>query len=232
MRKAAKRRLDAAEHDGHVLVRATDEVAIDHVRVVGAQAHLAAGGVEVLGAPVLGNGVVVDHRVHVAAAYEKRQARLAQDGDARRVAPVWLRDDAHLVAVGLEHARDDGAGKGGVVDVGVAAHVHEVALVPAARGHVLARDGEKRRAVRAAVCRAVLAAVIWAAVPRAVRAAVCRVPLAAVRRERPLAAALVVRLRAVVPVLTRPALLLVHVPSSLCRNSTSVVEGQLKRPRT
>ena len=136
--EAAQRCLDAAQHDGHVLVRAADEVAVDHVRVVGAQAHLAAGGVEVLGAAVLCHGVVVDHRVHVATAYEKRQARLAQDGDACGVAPVGLRDDAHLVAVRLQHARDDGAGKRGVVNVGVTAHKDEVALVPAARLHVLA----------------------------------------------------------------------------------------------
>ena len=150
--EAAQRRLDAAKHDGHVLVRAANEVAVDHVRVVGAQAHLATGGVEVLGATVLCHGVVVDPRVHVATAHEKRQAWLAQDGDACGVAPVGLRDDAHLVAVRLQHARDDGAGKRGVVNVGVAAHKDEVALVPAARLHVLARDGEKGQAVRAAVC--------------------------------------------------------------------------------
>ena len=46
--EAAQARLDAAEDDGRVLVGATDEVAIDHAGMVGAQAHLAAGGVEVL----------------------------------------------------------------------------------------------------------------------------------------------------------------------------------------
>ncbi len=177
MCKSSQRCLDAAQHDGHVLVRAADQVAVDHVRMVGAQAHLAAGGVEVFGAAVLGHGVVVDHRVHVAAAYEKRQAWLAQDGDACRVAPVGLRDDAHLVAVRLQHARDDGAGKRRVVNVGVAAHKDEVALVPAARRHVLARDREKGRAVRAVVClrRDGLAAVGAVGVVRAVRAAVAAV---------------------------------------------------------
>ena len=212
--EAAQRRLDAAKHDGHVLVRAADEVAVDHVRVVGAQSHLAAGGVEVLGATVLRHGVVVDHRVHVAAAHEKRQARLAQDGDACGVAPVGLRDDAHLVAVRLQHARDDGAGKRGVVNVGVAAHKDKVALVPAARLHVLARDGEKGRAVWAMVRRDVLAAVGAMAAVRAgaVAAVVAVCSVAAVAP------------RSIVPALLRFARLLVHASPFLRLFATSVVE--------
>ena len=139
----AKRRLDAAQDDGRVLEAAADEVAVDHGGVVRAQAHLAAGGVEVLAAALLGHGVVVDHGVHVAGAHEEGQARLAQGGDACGVVPVWLGDDAHLVALGLEQARDDGDAKGGVVDVGVPADVDEVALFPAALEHLCAGSGKK-----------------------------------------------------------------------------------------
>ena len=228
------------QHDGHVLARAADEVAVDHVRVVGAQAHLAAGGVEVLGATVLCHGVVIDHRVHVAAAHEKRQARLAQDGDACGVAPVGLRDDAHLVAVRLQHARDDGAGKRGVVNVGVAAHKDEVALVPAARLHVLARDGEKGRAVRAAVRlrRDGLAAVGAVGAVRAGAAASAAGALRPVGALRAVgtvggaAAALRPAPRAVLVISTLPcpARLLVHASSFLCVSATSVVERPAQAP--
>ena len=153
--KAPERCLDATQYDGHVAVHAPDEVGVHHGRVVRAQAHLAAGGVEVRGAAPLCHGVVVDHGVHVAGGHQKRQARLAQDLHACGVAPVRLADHAHPVAVRLQRARDDGHAKRRVVHVGVAAHVHEVALVPAALGHVLLVDGKKAHAsllLRAGAC--------------------------------------------------------------------------------
>ena len=137
VREPAQRRLDAAQDDRGVLECAPDEVAVDDARVVGAQPHLAAGRVRIGLAAVLGDGVVVDHRVHVARGHEKAELRFAEHGDAARVAPVGLRDHAHLEAMRLEEARDDRHAKRGVVDVRVAAHVHEVDAVPAARFHLL-----------------------------------------------------------------------------------------------
>ena len=144
--KAAQARLDAAQHDGGVLVRAADEVGVDHAGVVGARPHDAPGGVEVLAAAALGYGVMVDHGVHVAGGDQEGQAGLAQDGNALGVVPVRLANHAHLEAVGLQGARDDGHAKAGVVHVGVSADVDEVALLPAAGLHVGAADGEKRLA--------------------------------------------------------------------------------------
>ena len=100
-------------------------------------------------AAVLGHRIVVDHGVHVAGADEKAQARLAEHGDAGGVGPVGLADDAYLVAVRVEDAADDGHAKAGMVHVGVAADVDKVALVPAARIHVGAADGEELIAARA-----------------------------------------------------------------------------------
>lgn len=48
----------------------------------------------------------------------------------------------------IEYAADDGHTKAGVVHVGVAADVDKVALVPAARIHIGATDGEKLVAAR------------------------------------------------------------------------------------
>ena len=149
MGQTAQARLDAADDDGDVLKRLADEVAVDRDGTIGTAPLLATRGIGVGVAAVLGHRIVVDHGVHVAGADEKAQARLAEHGDAGGVGPVGLADDAHFVAVRVEHAADDGHTKAGVVHVGVAADVGKVALVPAARIHVGAADGEELIAARA-----------------------------------------------------------------------------------
>ena len=146
--QAAQACLDAADDDGSVLERLADEVAVDRDGTIGAVPLLATGGIGVGMAAVLGHRIVVDHGVHVAGADEKAQARLAEHGDAGGVGPVGLADDTHLVTVRVEHAADDGHAKAGMVHVGVAANVDKVALVPAARIHVGAADGEELVAAR------------------------------------------------------------------------------------
>ena len=54
--------------------------------------------------------------------------------------------DAHFLRI--EHAADDGHAKAGVIHIGVAADIDEVALVPATRIHVGAADGEELVAAR------------------------------------------------------------------------------------
>ena len=149
MSQAAQACLDAADDDGSVLERLTDEVAVDRDGTIGAVPLLATGGIGVGMATVLGHRIVVDHGVHVAGADQKAQARLTEHRDAGGVGPVGLADDAHFVAVRVEDAADDGHTKAGVVHVGVAADVDKVALVPAARIHVGAADGEELIAARA-----------------------------------------------------------------------------------
>ena len=146
--QAAQARLDATDNDGDILKRLADKVAVDRDGSVGAVTLLAAGGIGVGVAAVLGHRIVVDHRVHVTGADEKAQARLAEHADAGGVGPVGLADDAHFVAVCVEYAADDGHAKAGVVHVGVAADVDKVALVPAARVHIGAADGEELVAAR------------------------------------------------------------------------------------
>lgn len=68
-------------------------------------------------AAVLGHRIVVNHGVHVAGADEKAQAWLAEHGDAGGIGPVGLTDDAHLVAVCVEYAADDGHAKARMVHV-------------------------------------------------------------------------------------------------------------------
>ena len=123
-----------------MLVRAPDEVAVDHICMVRTLAHDASRGVEVLGPVMLGDGVVEDHRVHVAAADEETELRLSQDRDRGRVVPVRLGDDADAVTMFLENAGDDGRGERWMVYIGIADNKDEVALVPATRFHVCLRD--------------------------------------------------------------------------------------------
>lgn len=148
MGQTAQARLDAADDDGGILKRLADEVTVDRDGTIGAVPLLATRGIGVGVAAVLGHRIVVDHGVHVAGADEKAQARLAEHRDAGGVGPVGLADNAHLVTVCIKDAADDGHAKAGMVHVGVAADVDEVALVPAARVHVGAADGEELIATR------------------------------------------------------------------------------------
>ena len=78
MRQPSQTRLNAADEDGHVLVGLADKVAVDRGGVVRALAHDAAGG-EGVGFPVvLGDGIVVDHGVHIAAGDQKAEPGLAR----------------------------------------------------------------------------------------------------------------------------------------------------------
>ena len=95
--------------------------AVDRHGVVRALSHEAAGRVCVSFPVAAGDGIVVHHRVHVAAADQKAEPGLAQDGDGIGIFPVRLRDDADLVAVGLQNTRDDRVPERRMVDIGVLA---------------------------------------------------------------------------------------------------------------
>ena len=136
VRQPAQARLDAADDDGLAAIGPADEIAVDRHGIVGPLAHDATGGIGV-GLPVgLGDGIVVDHRVHIPAHDQKAQAGFAESVDGGGVLPVRLGEDADLIPCVLQHARDDRMAERGVVDVAVADDIDEIALVPAAPGHI------------------------------------------------------------------------------------------------
>ena len=143
MPQPAQTRLNAADEDGNVLVGLTDKVAVDRGGVVRALAHDAAGG-EGVGFPVvLGDGIVVDHGVHIATGDQKPQPGTAENVDGFGIFPIRLRDDAHIVAVAFQNPADDGVAEGWVIDVGVANDVHKIAGVPPAVKHFPSGNGQK-----------------------------------------------------------------------------------------
>ena len=101
MREPPKACLNAADDDGGFFVALADQIAVDRHSVVRALSHEAAGRVCVSFSVMAGDGIVVHHRVHVAAADQKAEPRLAQDGDGIWIFPVRLGDDTDLVAVGF-----------------------------------------------------------------------------------------------------------------------------------
>ena len=143
MREPPKACLNAADDDGGFFVALTDQIAVDRHGVVRALSGDAAGRVCVSFPVAAGDGIVVHHRVHVAAADQKAEPGLAQDGDGIGVFPVRLGDDADLVAVGPQNARDDRVSKRRMVNVRVADDIDKVALRPAAAVHIRLIDGQK-----------------------------------------------------------------------------------------
>ena len=148
MSQTAKRCLDAAQHDRNILVRAANQVSVDHRRPIGPESHCAAGRERIGAAMLLGNRVVIHHRVHVASGNQESQPGPSQHRDAFRVAPIGLADHANLIVIGLKQARDDGHAERGMVDICIAAHEHEVATVPTALLHIGTANRQERTARR------------------------------------------------------------------------------------
>ena len=128
---------------------------VDDHRAVGALAAVAAGRVGVVAAHPPVGGVAIDHRIHVAGGDAEEQARRAERAEGLGTVPVGLRDDADAQPLRLEHAADDRHAETRMIDVGIAGHDDDVALLPAERVHLRARHRQERRrpAVRTAAVR-------------------------------------------------------------------------------
>ena len=122
-------------------VALADEVTVDDRCVIRALSADTAGGEGVGFSMVMGDGIVVDHGVHIAAGNEKAKPRLPQGSDGVRVSPIRLGENADLIACVLQYPADDGVAKGRVIDVGVADDIDEIALAPTSGGHIAPGDG-------------------------------------------------------------------------------------------
>ena len=91
MGKAAQRRFESADDQRTVGIETADNVAVDRHRAVRAFAVFAAGGVGVVVALALGDGVMRHHAVDVAGGNHKAQPGLAELGEIAVGSPIGLR---------------------------------------------------------------------------------------------------------------------------------------------
>ena len=127
----------------YVFIGLADEVTVDHGGVIRPLAHDPAGGEGIGFPPVLGDGIVIHHGIHVAPGHQKAQPGTAVYVDGLGIFPVRLGNDAYGVAVGLQHPADDGMAEGGMVHVGIPDHIYKVAPVPTPVQHILSAKGKK-----------------------------------------------------------------------------------------
>lgn len=143
VRYPSQRCLDAAGHYRHVGPQPFQCLGIDDGGVVGAGTGASVGGVSIIAAPSPIGRVMVHHRVHGAGMDAEKQPWAAQFFEvAQVVAPVGLRHDGYVVAMGFKHTADDGSTHRRVVDIGVAGEQDHVGLFPAQMIHLLACGGQ------------------------------------------------------------------------------------------
>ena len=138
--QSAQTGLNTANQNGYIFVGLPDQVAVNGGGVIGPPAHDAAGGEGVCFPAVPGDGIVVDHGVHVAAADQKAQTRAAEDVNGFWIPPVRLGDNDNAVAAVFQDPADDGVAEGGVIYVGVANNIDKIRLLDAPVQHFLFGD--------------------------------------------------------------------------------------------
>ena len=148
VREPAQRRLHAAEQDGDAGERLPRAVGVHGAGAVGPQPGLPARGIEILAAALFRRRVVRDHAVEIARADKNAQLRPPHGRERRGVVPRRLREHRHAVARVFQHPPDNGRAERRVIDISVARHEQYIVPVPAAREHILARDGQKSLCIR------------------------------------------------------------------------------------
>ena len=84
-----------------------------------------------------------DHGIDIAAVDQHRVARAADREKVLFAAEIGLGQDRDLIPLRFENTRDDRGAEGGVIDISVASNEQKIAVIPAARGHILFGNGEK-----------------------------------------------------------------------------------------
>ena len=134
--EAAERGFQPADDNGQVGKSFPGPVGIDDHRPVRPQAHLLAGGIEVLAAALLGCGVVGHHGIQIAGADHHPQPGPAHGPEGLGIVPVRLGQDGHPEALGLQHPRDHRGAEAGVIHIGVAGDDQKVIPPPAPAFHI------------------------------------------------------------------------------------------------
>ena len=142
--KAAKGGFDATDDDGHVGVELLENACIDDGGHLGPQVVASVGRIGILAAQTAGCGVFVDHRVHGSRRDSEKESGASQLLEVAVVAvPVGLRHDGHAQSLAFEQTTDDGCGKRGVIDVGIATEQDDVELIPTTQFTFFFRGGQE-----------------------------------------------------------------------------------------
>ena len=147
VRKAPQRGFDAADHDRDVGKEPLELASVNRRGVVGPLSRRRVRRVRIARPPFLARGVVVDHRIHVAAGNAEEEPRPPAGEkvfETAGVVPTGLGNDPHLVPSGSEQAADQRHAERGMIDVRVSIDQDDVELLPAARFRLLERDRQVR----------------------------------------------------------------------------------------
>ena len=138
--QSPKTRFNSADDDRGVTIRAPDQIAVYHRRIIRPFSHNASRRVGIHTAPFLGDRIMVDHGIHITGRYQKGQSRLAQNRNRAVVLPIRLRNDSHRISMGFQNSRDNGMSKGRMIHIGISAHIDEIKLLDSALLHIFFTD--------------------------------------------------------------------------------------------
>ena len=141
--ETAEARFHAADENRHIAVRLPDSVAVDDGRAVGAHETFAAGGVGIVVAALFRDGIVVDHAVNHARGHQKAKPGLAELLERGSILPRRQTEHCHAIARLLQNAADNCQPERRVIYIRVAADIHKVGRIPAARVAFVQRYGQK-----------------------------------------------------------------------------------------
>ena len=126
--QTAQTGFNSADENGYVFIGLPDQVTVHDGGIIRALSHDAAGGKGIGFPPMAGDGIVVHHGVHVAAADQKAQPGPAKGRYGLGILPIGLRDDAHAVAPAFQNTADNGVAEGRVIHIGITNDIYKVRL--------------------------------------------------------------------------------------------------------
>ena len=134
---------DTANENGNIPIPLTDQIAVNHGGIIGPFTHDTAGSKGIILSSVLGDGIMVDHGIHITAGNQKPQPGSTVNINRLRFFPVRLRNDTHAIPMLLQHTADNGMPKGGMIHISIADHINKIAGSPTPINHILLTNRKK-----------------------------------------------------------------------------------------
>ena len=139
----AKRRLQTAYYNGHILVCLPGTVGIDDDRPIRPPSRLSPRRIFIHPTSMLKNRVVVNHGIHHTGIDEETKPGPTESLEIFRRLMIRLRQYRHPIAVALQKPPNYGRTKRMVVAIRIPRDDHEVHLIPSSLIHFFLCDGQK-----------------------------------------------------------------------------------------